>query len=50
MIYKISIYNQSLKLISEDFHEFPDMDQAITRAQADCDWLGGTHFETTCIR
>lgn len=49
-MYQINIYDNNWKLISRDYKRFDDRQQAELRAEADCDWLGGSHFEVIRIR
>ena len=49
-MYQINIYDNNWKLISQDYKRFDDRQQAELRAEADCDWLGGAHFEVRRIR
>ncbi len=49
-IFKISVYDRNWRLIHVDFHQFSDWEQANLRAEADCDWLGGAHYEAIRIR
>lgn len=49
-VYMISIYDKDWKLINCDYQRFEDRQQAELTAEADCDWLGGDHWEITKIR
>ncbi len=48
--YEIVIFDQHWYCISKDFKRFDDRQQAELKAEADCDWLGGSHWDVRKIR
>ena len=49
-MYEISVYDKNWHLISRDYKRCDDRQQAELRAEADCSWLGGDHWEVRKIR
>ena len=49
-VYEITVYDRNWKLIHKDYHRFDDRQQAELRAEADSDWLGGSHYEVRIVR
>lgn len=49
-IYEIAIYDEEGNCLSKDYKHFTDRQQTELAAEADCDWLGGDHWEIQKIR
>ena len=49
-VWAITIYDDSWRCISKDYKRFSDRQQAELKAESDCDWLGGAHWEVDRIR
>ncbi len=49
-IWEITVYDNNWQCISKDYKYRDDRQAAELSAEADCDWLGGAHWEVRKIR